>query len=114
MTTRLAQTISLGTIGDFALNKLSAEIARLLKQCPRYGDEVATIVSEESVRRVQGRDSSCVIIPIATVEEKRAAANWAFGVGQKFSQWAAEVPEFASEFNACADFLRQIEAANRH
>ena len=107
------QSISLATIGDFPLKKLSAEIARLLKVAPHFGDAVAELVAEESTRRIQGRDSLCAFIPVAPTEERRHAANWAASVRGKFQQWAAEAPEFSGEFLAGADFLKKVEEANR-
>jgi len=108
-----AQSISLATIGDFPLKKLGMEIMRVLKVAPKFGDAIAEIVSEESVRRIQGRDSLCTFIPVAATEERRHAANWASSVCGKFQQWAAEAPEFSGEFLAVADFLKKVEEANR-
>lgn len=107
------QSISLAAISDFPLKKLSMEIMRLLKFAPKFGDAVAELVAEESTRRVQGRDSLVTCIPVAAADERKAACNWACHVRQKFEQWGREAPEFAAEFIAAAEFVKQVEMANR-
>jgi len=99
----------LGALSDFVLRRLSREIRELLKSAPTFGNQLAELVCEEQVHRVQGRDPVCGELPRAGLYETEAVAHWAGCTRTVFEILRDDAPELSEQIEKALEFIQRIE-----